>query len=71
MKEKIDLAVKLLDLAVVPTSFVRYMRFYDDAGQFEDSKVSKYIGYGSAVGFEVCRLGFYFTIINNTLENLF
>jgi hypothetical protein len=66
-----DLVVKLLDLALVPTSVVRLMRDYDLAGEFGNSNISRIIGYSSAAGYEICRLGVYYSIAHSGLENLF
>lgn len=52
--------VKALDLFLVPTSMIRLVRNYDNAGEFEGSKIRKVICYGSAIGTEACRLGLYY-----------
>ncbi len=65
-----DLGMKVLDLFFVPSSMVRFMRDYDIAGGFEGSKVRKAIGYTTAVGFEICRLGVYYTQVLEPLYKL-
>jgi len=65
-----DLAVKLVDLAIVPTSFVRRIREYD-TGDLLEGSFSKGILYTSAAAAELCRLAMYFSVAQTGLERLF